>query len=89
MCLRQVDARRADLLPQIIQLKLRGVRRQFETDSSELLSLFQGLSPADIERIARRAIKRMILWNQEFLSLKELSRAKERELRLAHKVEGD
>jgi len=78
----------AELLPQIIQLKLRGVRRQFESDSSELLSHFKGLSPADIERIARRAIKRMILRNQEFLTLKDLSRAKERELRLAQNTEG-
>jgi len=78
----------AELLPQIIQLKLRGVRRQFESDSSELLSLFKGLSPADIERIARRAIKRMILRNQEFLALKDLSQAKERELRLAQNTEG-
>jgi hypothetical protein len=39
------------------------------------------MSPADIERVARRAIKRMILRNQEFLTLKDLALAKERELR--------
>ena len=72
----------ADLLPQILQLKLRGVRRQFEADSPSLLKIFKGLSPADIERIVRRAIKHMILRNQEFLALKDLSQARERELRL-------
>jgi ATP-dependent 26S proteasome regulatory subunit len=72
----------ADLLPQILQLKLRGVRRQFETDAPSLQNIFKGLSPADIERIVRRAIKRMILRNQEFLALKDLTLAKERELRL-------
>lgn len=71
----------SELLPQVLQLKLRGVRRQFETDAPELINLFKGLSPADIERIIRRAIKRMILRNQEFLSMKDLSQSKDRELR--------
>jgi len=70
-----------ELLPQVLQLKLRGVRRQFESDDSEASTLFTGMSPADIERVARRAIKRMILRNQEFLTLKDLTLAKERELR--------
>ena len=71
----------SELLPQVLQLKLRGVRRQFETDAPELINLFKGLSPADIERIVRRAIKHMILRNQEFLSVKDLSQSKDRELR--------
>lgn len=71
----------SELLSQILQLKLRGVRRQFETDSSDLLDLLKGLSPADIERIVRRAVKRMILRNQEFLTIKDLVQAKEREPR--------
>jgi SpoVK/Ycf46/Vps4 family AAA+-type ATPase len=72
-----------ELLPQVLQLKLRGVRRQFEVDAPELTNMFKGLSPADIERIVRRAIKRMILRNQEFLAVKDLSQAKEREMRSA------
>jgi SpoVK/Ycf46/Vps4 family AAA+-type ATPase len=68
-----------ELLSQVLQLKLRGVRRQFETDSPDLITLFKGLSPADIERIVRRAVKRMILRNQEFLSIKDLIQAKEME----------
>ncbi len=74
----------AKLLTKVLQLKLRGVRRHFELDSQDVLGLFQGLSPADIERIARRAIKRMILRNQEFLSLKDMAQARERELRPAN-----
>lgn len=73
----------AELLPQILQLKLRGVRRQFETDAPALAKMFKGLSPADIERIVRRAIKHMILRNQEFLAMKDLTQAKEREMRRA------
>lgn len=73
-----------ELLSQVLKLKLRGVRRQFEVDSSELIDLFRGLSPADIERVGRRAIKRMILRNQEFLAMKDLVQAKERELRPAN-----
>lgn len=73
----------AGLLPQVLQLKLRGVRRQFEVDAPELAKMFKGLSPADIERIVRRAIKHMILRNQEFLSMKDLSQAQEREMRSA------
>lgn len=67
------------LLPKLLQLKLRGVRQQFESDSREVLDLFKGLSPSDIERIIRRAIKRMILKNGEFLTLNELIQAKQRE----------
>ncbi|MFA7059628.1 MAG: ATP-binding protein [Pedobacter sp.] len=74
----------SELLPQVLQLKLRGVRRQFETDATEVVDIFKGLSPADVERIVRRAIKRMILRNQEFLSVKDLVQAKERELRPAN-----
>lgn len=74
----------SELLPQVLQLKLRGVRRQFETDATEVVDLFKGLSPADVERIVRRAVKRMILRNQEFLAVKDLVQAKERELRPAN-----
>ena len=73
----------AELLPQVLKLKLRGVRREFDVDAPELTKMFKGLSPADIERIVRRAIKRMILRNQEFLAVKDLSQAKEREMRSA------
>lgn len=59
-------------LRELLALKLRGTRRQFELDDSELLSLLLGKSGADIERIVRRATKHMILRHQEFLTLKDL-----------------
>lgn len=66
-------------LPHLLKLKLRGIRRQFELDDKELLEIFNNKSGSDIERIARRAIKRMILRSQEFLTLKDLKTAIARE----------
>lgn len=63
----------------ILALKLRGVRRQFEVDSSGVMPLFKGKSGADIERIVRRATKRMILRGQEFMRIKDLQQAAARE----------
>lgn len=66
-------------IKQILSLKLRGVRRQFDLDDKVLLELFDNRSGADIERIARRSIKKMILRGQEFLTLKDLKLAISRE----------
>ncbi|QDS05867.1 MULTISPECIES: AAA family ATPase [Xanthomonas] len=66
-------------LVSLLQLKLRGIRRQFDLDDNELLNEFQGKSGADVERVVRRAVKRMILRNQEFLTVKELRNALNRE----------
>jgi AAA+ superfamily predicted ATPase len=63
----------------LLQLKLRGTRRQFELDERSLLSEFEGKSGADVERVVRRAVKRMILRGQEFLTIKELRSALVRE----------
>lgn len=60
------------LIHKILSLKLRGVRRQFELDEPELINCLSGLSGADIERVVRRAIKRIILHNQEFLTLSDI-----------------
>lgn len=55
-------------LQQLLNVKLRGVRRDFSTDdSSHLLESFKGMSYADVERVLIRAIKSMILTGQEFL----------------------
>lgn len=70
-----------EMVAQILQSKLRGVRRQFEIDQAETIEIFFGLSGADIERVARRAVKRMILKGQEFLSLKDLTSACNKEIR--------
>ncbi|MDZ4785586.1 MAG: ATP-binding protein [bacterium] len=66
-------------LVEILKLKLRGIRRQFELDDEKLLNSFIDLSGADVERVIRRAIKRMILKNQEFLSIKDIKTSLERE----------
>ncbi|MBT3045008.1 MAG: ATP-binding protein [Candidatus Thiodiazotropha sp. (ex Codakia orbicularis)] len=65
----------------ILKLKLRGVRRHFDLYNPELLSLFQKRSGADIERIVRRSVKRMILRNQEFMTIKDIKQASKREIR--------
>ncbi len=69
----------AQQIQQILSLKLRGVRRQFELDDKTVLGLFSKRSGADIERIVRRAVKRMILRSQEFLTVKDLNQAASRE----------
>lgn len=63
----------------LLGLKLRGVRRHFELDDRELVALFKNRSGADIERVVRRAVKRMILRSREFLTLKDLRSAIDRE----------
>lgn len=67
------------ILQHLLALKLRGVRRHFELDSKQLVTIFKNKSGADIERIVRRAVKRMILRSQEFLTLKDLKQAASRE----------
>lgn len=67
-------------LERLLQVKLRGVRRNFEIDDTDILSLFDGMSQADVEHIIRRAIKMMILKGCEFLELRYLKSACEREL---------
>ncbi len=66
-------------IQQILTLKLRGVRRHFEIDDEEILKIFDKKSGADIERIVRRAVKRMVLRSQEFLTLKDMKQALARE----------
>lgn len=66
-------------IKQILSLKLRGVRRQFEVDDKSLLDLFKNRSGSDLERVVRRAVKRMILRSQEFLTIKDLKQAAEKE----------
>lgn len=72
-------------LPQILTLKLRGIRRQFELEDKDLLACFNKLSGADIERVVRRTIKRMILRSQEFITIKDIKSALERESQLKSK----
>lgn len=66
-------------LTELLKIKLRGVRRGFEIEDAAVLKQFDGVSHADVERIVRRAIKDMILKGQEFLELRHLIKARERE----------
>lgn len=69
-------------LQNLLQLKLRGVRREFDLDTPELHTIFDGKSPAIIERIIRRAVKRMILKQKEFLTIRMLKSSLELESRI-------
>ncbi|MFH0879831.1 MAG: ATP-binding protein, partial [Lentisphaerota bacterium] len=66
-------------LIQLLKIKLRGVRREFEVDDEQVLSLFVDMSHADVERIIRRAVKEMILKGQEFLQFRHVKKAQQRE----------
>jgi len=66
---------------QILVLKLRGVRREFEVEEKQVVGMFKALSGSDIERVVRRAVKRMILRNQEFLTIENLKSALKREVK--------
>lgn len=63
----------------LLNMKLRGVRREFETDE-RIVTMFEHLSHADIERIVKRAVKKMILQGREFLHESHLVKAIEREV---------
>ena len=60
-------------------LKLTGVRRNFDLDDETVRALFTGLSHADIERVLRRAVKGMVLTGNEFLEVRHIDAARERE----------
>ena len=69
-------------LPQVretLRMKLRGVRREFDLEENQVAQLFKAYSFAGIERIARQAIKAMVLDGREFLRLDDLKRARERD----------
>ena len=68
-------------ISQLLALKLSGVRRNFDTDDGQIVSLFRNQSHADIERILRRAVKEMILGAHEFLEKAHLDAALAREYR--------
>ena len=69
-------------LQKLLALKTSGVRRNFETDDSTVIALFNGMSHADVERVLRRAIKEMVLAGREFLEESHLKAAVAREHRV-------
>lgn len=52
----------------LLEVKLRGVRRDFEAADDRVIAAFSGQAHADIERVLIRAIKAMVLANREFLT---------------------
>jgi len=66
-------------LRRLLEVKLRGVRRDFELEGSKIVGLFKGMSHADTERVLRRAIKDMVLGGQEFLTSRHVESAVKRE----------
>lgn len=73
------DPPNLEQLKRLLAIKLRGVRRQFETDDSDLIGLFKGMSHADVERVLRRAVKDKILSGGEFLTRRHVEAAIRRE----------
>ncbi|MBJ6725447.1 AAA family ATPase [Geomesophilobacter sediminis] len=63
----------------LLEIKLRGVRRDFDIDQRNLAGMFKGFSYADIERVLRRAIKDMIVSGKEFLAIRHIEAALRRE----------
>ena len=61
------DRPNIEQIRRLLEIKLRGVRRDFEISETDIVYKFKGLSHADIERILRRAVKQMILSGEEFL----------------------
>ncbi len=66
-------------LCRLLAVKLRGLRREFETDDARIAGCFKGLSHADVERVIRRAAKDMVLAGKDFLSERHLLSAIKRE----------
>lgn len=72
----------------LMGIKLRGVRRDFELESTKMVELFKGTSHADIERVLRRAIKDMVMAKQEFLCERHIKAAVIREGARRQRVTG-
>lgn len=66
-------------IKRLLALKLSGVRRDFEINTTAIANLFKGMSHADIERVLRRAVKLMIMSGREFLENEHLQEALKRE----------
>ncbi len=75
-------------LRRLLAVKLRGLRREFETDDARIAGLFEGMSHADAERVIQRAAKDMILSEKELLSEGHLRAAIRRENARRTKAKG-
>jgi len=63
----------------LLEMKLRGVRREFSADDEKLIGMFKGMTHADVERVLRRSIKEMVLNGQEFLQMRHIGNSLRRE----------
>lgn len=63
----------------LLAIKLRGLRREFDSDDTRIAGLFKGMSHADVERVLRRAAKDMVFSGNEFLTERHLQAAVQRE----------
>lgn len=75
-------------LRRLLNIKLRGLRREFEIDDTRITSMFKGMSHADVERVLRRAAKDMVLAGKEFLSERHLQSAIRREDARRARIQG-
>jgi SpoVK/Ycf46/Vps4 family AAA+-type ATPase len=75
------DVPNLEQIKRLLEVKLSGVRRNFNTEDREISGLFKGLSHADIERVLRRAVKEMVLSGREFLEVLHIKDALSREYR--------
>lgn len=66
-------------LKQLLQVKLRGIRKCFDIDDAGIVGLFKGMTHADVERILRRAAKHMVLSRMDSLDKRNLMTAIQRE----------
>jgi len=66
-------------IKRLLSCKLRGLRRDFDVADSDIVSLFKGMSHADVERILRRAAKEMVLSGGEFMGKRHVKSAVRRE----------
>jgi SpoVK/Ycf46/Vps4 family AAA+-type ATPase len=73
------EAPNLEQLKRLLTVKLKGVRREFDIDSSKISGLFKGMSHADVERVLRRAIKEKVLSGKEFLTERHIQSAIRRE----------
>lgn len=75
-------------LRRLMEIKLRGLRREFDIEDARISSMFKGMSHADVERVLRRAAKDMVLTGKEFLNERHLQSAIRREDARRARIQG-
>ncbi len=73
------DMPNLEQIKRLLALKLSGIHRDFDPQDEQIVLRFQGMSHADIERVLRRAVKTMILSQQDILTIQHVRAALGRE----------